>query len=731
MVALGLAWRGMAPASPVPAHYVDEATCGSCHASEAAAWSGSHHAFAMQVATPAAVQGDFAGVAFAGSSGLAAFFSQDAEGHEVRASGADGGQGRYRVGYTIGVDPLQQYLLELPRGRLQAFSVAWDTRQRRWYELDPEGPSAPGEALHWSSAAYTWNYMCAGCHVTGLEKNYDVATDSYQTRFVQPNVGCQACHGPASRHLDNAAAGGRVDAARDFAAVGGEAELAVCAGCHARHVPVGPQHRAGAPLLDAVVPVLLQDPLYYADGQIRGEVFEYGSFLQSRMHARGVRCSDCHQPHALALRAPGNAVCTGCHTAGAAAVRAGIDAAGLARREYDSPAHHFHEPGGPGSRCVDCHMPTRTYMQVDARHDHSIRIPRPDLAQALGTPDACSNCHGDRGAGWAATVLAGRRGAAATQPGHYGEALHAGRTGRPGAAALLAGLVADHDRPAIVRATALDLLRGLAMPTPATLGLFASALSDPEPLLRLQAVRGFALAGIERRGAVLVPLLADPVRAVRIEAARLLAGTALDRGDGADAARLHAVIDEYITVQRGNADRPEAHVNLGNLHAARGDAGAARRAFDAALRLDAGFTAAVVNLAELEAGLGRLADAERILRDALAAHGDAADLHHALGLVLVRRQRSGEALDALRRATELAPQEPHYLYVQGVAVHDLVDAGAGLALLQEGLQRFPDDRELLQAMAGYSRAAGDEATAQRHLDRLRRIIDPQAVPPAE
>src|SRR5262249_43419870 len=119
------------------------------------------------------------------------------------------------------------------------------------------------------------------------------------------------------------------------------------------------------------------------------EVYNYASFLQSKMYSKGVTCSDCHDPHTQKLRAPANGVCAQCHRPAT----------------YDTSAHHFHRAGSPGAQCAACHMPDTMYMQIDARRDHSIRIPRPDLSVTLGVPNACNRCHTNQNAQWAAAAI--------------------------------------------------------------------------------------------------------------------------------------------------------------------------------------------------------------------------------------------------------------------------------------------------------------------------------------
>ena len=391
-----------APAG-VPA-YVDEATCGGCHPAESAAWAGSHHDLAMQEATPETVLGDFGDVTFTDHGVTTRFFLRDG-GYWVGAEGPDGQAADFEVAYTFGVAPLQQYLVALPGGRLQSFPIAWDTAAGRWFDLSPErvGPEDP---FHWTGPYQNWNLMCAGCHSTGLRKNYDPDSRTYQTTWSVIDVGCQACHGPGEDH--QAWAGGDRPAGEpglglrvDFRGRNAAYEVDQCAACHARRFPVSETPVAGEPLLDHFVPETLREGLYHPDGQILDEVYEYGSFVQSRMYAEGVACSDCHDPHSLDLGTAGNAVCTACHQPQVPDRFPTLNAA-----VYDTPAHHFHEAGSPGAECVGCHMPERTYMQVDPRRDHSFRPPRPDLSVATGSPNACNACHTDRTAAWAAESIA-------------------------------------------------------------------------------------------------------------------------------------------------------------------------------------------------------------------------------------------------------------------------------------------------------------------------------------
>jgi predicted CXXCH cytochrome family protein len=471
-----------------------------------------------------------------------------------------------------------------------------------------------------------------------------------------------------------------------------------CAPCHSRRGEISDGATAGRALLDDYRPMLLAEGLYFPDGQMQDEVYEYGSFLQSRMYRAGVTCSDCHDPHRLTLRADGNALCAGCH---------------LAAR-FDTPAHHFHAAGSPGARCIACHMPARTYMVIDERHDHGFRVPRPDLAAKLGTPDVCTGCHTDRTPGWAAETIGRRPGPHRLGAPHPGEAIWAGRNGAAGAELALLRLAADGADPAITRATAVSLLGGYASPD--ALAALRRAAGDVDPLLRLAAVQALEGRDGDTVAEIAAPRLRDALRAVRLAAVQAVAGRpALDAS--ARPMLAHG-IEEYRATELAHADRPESHVNLGLLAMKLGDPTDAERSFETAIRVGPYFVPGYVNLADLYRSEQRDPEGELVLRKALAVVPDGAEAHHALGLLLVRERRIAEALRELERAAALAPDDGRYAYVLGVALHSTGQTGRALEVLRRAHEHWPADRDVLLALATISRDAGDGSAARAYTAAL-------------
>jgi Flp pilus assembly protein TadD len=463
--------------------------------------------------------------------------------------------------------------------------------------------------------------------------------------------------------------------ARRSRAAGAQLEVEACGRCHALRSTIRADHVWARSLLETHRPELVLAGLYFQDGQIRDEVYEYGSFRQSRMYAAGVTCSDCHDPHALDLRAEGNALCARCH---------------LASR-FDTPAHHVHAPESPGSLCVACHMPERTYMVIDRRRDHSIRVPRPDLADRLGTPSACAACHADRTNAWAAAALEGAHGSPGPAP-RFAEAFDADDRRSPEAGMALAETAADSALPEVLEASALARLGSWPGAVPAE--RIEAALADPEPLVRLGAVLAADGLDLEERLHLAGPALRDSVMGIRQEAARILASVPDSALSGDLREAFERAAGEVLAGLDANQDRPWALLDRAAFQAARGDLAAAERSARAAIRLEPLQAQAWVALAEVQLLAGREDEAERTLRKGLAAVREAADLEHALGLLLIRRGRTAEAVDPLGRAAGIRPDDPRYLYAYAVALRETGQRARALEVAGRLRALLPDDPEV-------------------------------------
>lgn len=736
LVVLAAAWAGADWYIALPpdrqATFVGRQSCVECHQQEHKLWEGSHHDKAMDLATPETVLGNFDNQTFTYNDITSRMF-REGDKYFVETDGPDGEMAVFEIKYVFGVEPLQQYMVEFPDGRIQVLGISWDTENKRWfhvYQNDPQ-PVVAGEWIHWTGGGQNWNYMCAECHSTNLQKNYDLASDTYHTTFSEIDVSCEACHGPGSIHLELANShsifwdrnhGYGLAKLKDKDP---KAQLDTCAKCHSRRRIVHPDYSPGQNFLDYYMPELLDDDLYHADGQIDEEVYVYGSFLQSLMYRKGVRCTDCHDPHTTKLKAQGNALCVRCHVSA----------------KYDTPLHHRHKVDSKGAQCVECHMPTTTYMVVDPRRDHSIRIPRPDLTVELGTPNACNGCHDDKTPEWAADKVVEWYGPKRRHDPHFAMALACGRTGHLEKGHPLASgsqtevdkeirrrlmelgdkkAVAEKDAGPIVRASAVALLG--RYPSPESLEYVAEKLKDEDGPVRVAAVRSLETliplritdirsldqqappqrAVLERSMRELVrlagPALSDPLRAVRIEAARILTIVPLgllstDESDAFDQA-----FDEFLVSQAAVADQPAAHLNLGAVYGNLGKDDQAEEEYKIALRMQQDFVPARVNLAMLYDQQGRTQESEVLLKEVTQLAPEMADGHYSLGLLLAADGRLAEATKSLGEAVRLAPDHPRMRYNYALALMNQQQWDEAETQLQAAQRLDQHSADIIQAL---------------------------------
>ncbi len=690
--------------------FAGTASCQECHPVEYARWEGSDHDKAMDIATDDTVLGDFEGATFTYRGVTSRFYRRDGK-FFVFTEGPGGRMAEFEITHVFGHEPLQQYLVPFPGGRLQVLNVTWDVESDRWYRQYPDADIPPDDWLHWTRAGQNWNSMCAECHSTNLRKGYDAATDTYATTWSDIDVGCEACHGPGSRHVAWAEIPPmarpelpNMGLAVTTSPIASRRLVELCAPCHSRRAELGDYDHTGAELLDYMLPSLLQEGLYHADGQILGEVYVYGSFLQSKMYARAVSCQDCHDSHSLKLHRPGNELCLQCHQ----------------REVYDTRDHHFHKrlhegQESDGAKCVKCHMVEQRYMVIDWRADHSFRRPRPDLSAEIGTPNACmqSGCHSDQPLAW--SVDAYRRWYGEARKPHFGTTFAAARQGDPAAQPELVRLAGSDLQAPIVRATALELLA--RAPRADGLAALRAATGWDEALLRHSAAAHLPLSSIDDIER-LAPLLSDPVKAVRLEAVSRLASVPRDRLKPYQQQAFSAALAEYRQSMTYTLDFSSSNFNLGNLEYALGDVAAAERCYRAALAIDDLFAPAKANLAVLLNAQGRNDEAEALLRELVRDDPDQSDAMSSLGLLLVEMDRPDEGLVWLARAAEARPNDARVHYNLGLLLQQLGRLDEAGQKLRRALEIEPDGLDYLHAYTDYLFRRGRLGEARALAERM-------------
>ncbi|MUJ29006.1 deca-heme c-type cytochrome [Aliivibrio fischeri] len=676
-------WVNIMLFSPIvfSADFIGSESCIDCHKEAVDAWQGSDHDMAMKHADKSSVFGDFDNAIFEFEGKTNRFFKKGKE-YWVNIEGPDGQFHDYKISYTFGFEPLQQYMVEFDDGRIQLIPFAWDSRHKnqggqRWYHLYPDMEKT--DEFYWTNTGQNWNFMCADCHSTNVQKNYDSEKNSYETSWSEINVSCEACHGPASEHIkwskkQEGVIGLHYGFDRDLSksvkewvfkqgssilqpkAIHKTDQITVCAQCHSRRTQLNEAqaHTKGElderSLLDSYLPSLITPELYHNDGQIYDEDYVYGSFMQSKMAKKGVTCTNCHDPHTTKLSIPEEAICSQCHIAS----------------EYTPEKHTFHLANTEASQCTTCHMPETVYMGVDARRDHSWQIPRPDLSKNIGTPNVCTQCHEDKDDVWAdEQVGQWFPDSPYRNQQHFAVAFYASDIHYRGAGDALSYTAQDAKQAGIIRGSALQRLS--AFPSKNTLVALGRAVKNNDELIRLGAIQGSAGYKAFDRWQIISPLLTDPVLAIRTETAGALAAYWSELNP-LQREQLSPALDEYIEIQKFNSDRGFGRTNLGNVYRAQGELAKAEEAYLGAIEIEPYFVNSYVNLADLYRSQGKENKGYKILRKGINAQPNSGVLRYSAGLSLLRLNQKAEAAERFKQATQIEKQNAQYWYVYGLSM---------------------------------------------------------------
>ncbi len=700
--------------------------CIECHQPEFRLWKESDHAKAMMVASDSAVLGDFNNAEFNFNGKTSRFFRRDGK-FMVFTEGVGGEMQEFEVKYTFGIRPLQQYLIPFENGRYQCLPIAWNTLENEWFHMaamvySPED-LVPDSWLYWTNQSQNWNSMCAECHSTNLQKNFDLETKSYNTNWVDISVNCEACHGPGSLHIEWARLpemgrpqGTNAGLVLQTSNLTPRQYVESCAPCHSRRGSMGVNDHRTSDFYSYAVPQLPVRPYYHVDGQIHDEVFDWGSFTQSKMYMNDVFCGDCHDPHSYKPILEGNALCTQCHI----------------EDQYDTYNHHFHrakgEAGisfvnkrgeklgpGDGNLCRDCHMPGQYYMGIDKRFDHSMRVPRPDLSIQLGVPNACINCHDGETNEWALEYVNQWYGKA--KKAHYATILADGYEGKPNADKELIRLIKNDLYPEIIRATAISYLA--AWPGTGAQETIRTALNYPDPLLRYTAVRNYTPADSATLLKYLAPLLNDPIRSVRTETANRLSTFRETAFNEFQLPAFRKALDEYKKSLEYVADFPTGRYNLGNYYSRLNDPARATEHYAEALALDKQFYPARINLGIISYTQGNAGQAERLFKEMVALHPEMTEGYYYLALIYAEQRRNQEATGLLESAARLPETNPRIFYNLGLLYQAAGRNTEAAATYEKGLSIDPCNYDLLYALYAFHMNQNDREKSKIVIEKLK------------
>ena len=685
-------------ASVVADAYVGDQNCVSCHEEAAQDWEGSHHDKAMQEVNEESVLGDFDNQSIVIDGVSYFFYKQDNE-FRVRIREIDGSENEYSISYVFGIEPLQQYMVDFPNGRKQVLRVSWDTEEKKWFHQYAGDRIATNDWLHWTRGGQNWNTMCAECHSTDLKKNYEVEKDSFHTTYSSINVSCESCHGPGARHV--AWANGPMTSEDGSQILGDDqvTQMNMCAPCHARRVKLTRDFTPGLDFEDQYLVQNISSDFYHLDGQILEEDYVYGSFLQSKMHAQGIKCGDCHNPHSLELKFTGNKLCLQCHVPA----------------DYDSKKHHFHEVASEAGQCINCHMTGKYYMGNDFRRDHSFRIPRPDQSLAYGTPNACNECHNDKSEKWASDWVVKWYGP--DRAPHFSDFLLLSYDENLSESdqSKLVSFINDLNFPAISRST---LMNNLEFNGREEVEAVLESLQDSSAVVRYNALTQFRGISQEDRISLARKHLNDESRLVRIGSAQLLIdfdGSAWSQSERLALSKARQELEEMLY---GNADFAAGRLQLADYFMQTGDLSTAIGHYEVALKKDSLLFPVYSNLATAYSMNSMPDRALEILNIWIDQDPDAGRAYYLRGLLNFELGNQELALQDLQMAIELDPNDTRAMYNLATYFYQNKDQIRAENIIRRALSVEPENRDYQYLLALILKEQGKFQAAQRIMKQL-------------
>jgi len=633
----------------------------------------------MNHAEDSTVLGNFDGSNFTNGGVTSTFFKNNND-FFVYTEGINGNYDTFKIEYTFGITPLQQYLVKTNNGKLQALRTAWDVKNKKWYDLYPDQEVIPQDWLHWTRGGMNWNTMCAECHSTNLEKNYNARDDSYQTTYSVINVSCESCHGPGEGHVQSIKSGKEP---KDFRAMLLDSstnyndQIRSCAPCHSRKSNLTENLTFSGEFMNDYILSILSDELYHGDGQINEEVYVYGSFLQSKMYANGVKCTDCHDAHSLTLKKEGNDLCLQCHDAG-----------------FAKESHTHHAEGSEGNQCIECHMTGKTYMGTDFRRDHSFRIPRPDQSVSYGTPNACTSCHEEKEAKWAAEKINTWYGK--NRKFHFSDVLLPGRDRSFNQLRDLIGLLYDTAQPDIARATAAYYLTDI--PAMESVDALSNAMHDPSPLVRYYAVSGFMNFPENEKSRVL-RVIGDSIKSVRTSAANVLLNYKAEQIPEEFREKFILASAELEKSLYNQLDFPMGQFQMAQYYYRKGDEEKALIHFQRSIEMDTLLHISRENMARIHNQLGQNEKAKNILKTTLSLDNTHSQAYYSLALIYAEESNLEKAAELLLLCIKYDPYNERAYYNLGLAYQHGNKPEEAEAAYTKGIEALPGTYSIRNALA--------------------------------
>ena len=720
--------------------FAGSVTCRECHERFYQLWSTSRHGLAMQPYTS-----EFAKTKLTPQDKDVVIgklkYRADLIKGVVSETGPKGTK-QYKIEHALGGKNVYYFLTPFPKGRLQTLPVAYDVNKKIWYDTAGSGVRhfpgvGDGQQVSWRDPGYTFNTSCYSCHVSQLATNYDLKTDTYKTTWTEPGINCETCHGPSAEHNRVMQETPKGQQPPDFKIIRvtkftPEQHNAACSTCHAKMSPVTTTFTPGDRFFDHFDLVTLEDPDFYPDGRDLGENYTYTSWMMSPCAKSGkLHCVSCHTSsgrYRFRAEEKANDSCMPCHK----------------ERVENAAAHTRHKEGGPGNKCVSCHMPMTSFAQMN-RSDHSMLPPAPAATIAYKSPNACNLCHKDKDAAWADKYVREWRTRDYQAPVLKRAALiEAARKRDWSRLPEMLGNIAGKDRDEILATSLIRMIP--ASGDPRIVPVILQAIKDPSPLVRGAAADALQHVPTREAFQALVEAIGDDYRLVRVRAMASLVAFRNFPLDNINKGKIDAALTEYLTSLLSRPDQWASHYNMGNAYLNLGDFKLAVASYDTALKLEPravlamvnesmayarqgetkkaeeflqkalkvapGNAAANFNMGLLKAEQNDLKGAERYLKVALKADPQMAQAAYNL-CVITSKDRITEAVTYCKKAADLRPQEPRYAYTLAFYQLQKGDERDAVKTLEGLIEKQPAYADSYSLLGGIYEKQGKKEEAEK------------------
>ena len=694
------------------AEYAGSENCKECHQNFYDLWSPSHHGKAMQP-----VNAEFIEAAQMPASGE---FSIEGKTYHIeigksamsmKENEADK-ENNYEVTWALGGKNVYYFLTPLENGKLQTIPLAYDVKNKNWYN-NPESAmrhfqegTAPDEALPWKDRQYTFNTSCYSCHVSQLKNNYDLTSDSYQSTWKEPGINCETCHGPASEHIkifENAREGEQIKtlgliSTKVFT---NEQHNWACAPCHAKMNPISSGYTPGDRFFDNYDLTGLESNDFYPDGRDLGENYTYTGWMMNECNQSGqLHCVMCHTSSGRdRFKDNPNDACKMCHE----------------ENVINVVEHSGHKEGSAGAVCINCHMPKTEFGKM-VRSDHSFRPPMPEATIKFGSPNACNICHTDKTPEWAnETVKKRKNGNYQEETLQWAEVLNEARSGDWKNADKIFDYIQKEKLNEVVIASFIRLLNNFN--NEKKWPVLTVALKSKSPMVRSSAAAGLMGNFDEEVKQDLVQACNDEYKVVRIAAAASLSAFPENAFSDAEKQVVAKATDEYMNSIVSRPDDWSAHYNLALYYQNRGENVKALNSYETATNLYPDAVMPLINSSIIYSYTGNSVKAEENLKKAISIDPDNEAANLNLGLLLAEQGKMDEAAKALKIALKANPEQAVAAYNLSV-ISSAKSINDAIYYAQIATDINPDEPKYAYTLAYYQYQDNEKNQAEETLKTL-------------